>query len=58
MYPQFTSEDLFIFFFSIAPLIREPGKVVSMGRALVPKQPNFNDRFTVIFSTGRLILLE
>jgi hypothetical protein len=29
----------------IAPLIREPGRVVSTGRALVPTQPNFNDLF-------------
>jgi hypothetical protein len=29
----------------IAPLIREPGRVVSTGRALVPMQPNFYDLF-------------
>jgi hypothetical protein len=28
----------------IAPLIREPGRVVSKGRVLVPTPPNFNDQ--------------
>jgi hypothetical protein len=32
----------------IAPLSREPGRVVSTGRALVPTQPNFNDLFNDI----------
>jgi hypothetical protein len=36
---------LFAIFMLIAPLIREPGRVVSTGRALVPTQPNFNDLF-------------
>jgi hypothetical protein len=29
----------------IASLIREPGRVVSMGRVLVPTLPSFNDLF-------------
>jgi hypothetical protein len=35
----------------IAPLIREPGRVVSTGRALVPTQPNFNDLFILNIPT-------
>jgi hypothetical protein len=36
-----------------APLIREPGRVVSTGRALVPTQPNFNELFIFDFETLR-----
>jgi hypothetical protein len=36
---------LFAIFMLITPLIREPGMVVSTGRALVPPQANFNDLF-------------
>jgi hypothetical protein len=46
---------LFAIFMLIAPLIRQPGRVVSTGRALVPTQPNFNDLF-IFFATDYFIV--
>jgi hypothetical protein len=54
LYWQFLYLQLYIgefvcyLFMLIAPLIREPGRVVSTGRALVPTQPNSYDLFFFI----------